>query len=140
MGNDLRFKCLIYLVRNYPSWPLPIETSHTKACHFGYHWVLDGSWRLENDEVGDEITEEDLSEFRADKMNYSRLSLEAAVVYAMPNGDQALSSMSLPNCLDEACVALFLNEDFHSEESVLIRQATSDLRKYGQLLCNDSKG
>lgn len=65
MGNDFRFKCLIYLIRNYSSWPLPFETSHTKACHFGYHWVLDGNWRLANNEIGDEITEEDLSEFRA---------------------------------------------------------------------------
>jgi len=66
-------------------------------------------------------------------MSYSKESLQAALIYAIPNAEAVLESMTIPRAIDEAAVELFRSEDFHSEEAVVIRDAVNDIRKTGQL-------
>lgn len=129
-----RFDCLFYIARHFPEWPKPSDTGHTKASHCGYSWTLDGVWFLENDD-DDVITESDWSEFIQNEMNYTRESLKKAVIDSMPNGDKVLGSMTLPDCLSEACVSLFLKGDLDSDHAQLIRRATRHLQQHGKLLC-----
>lgn len=66
MPEEYRTKCLAYVSQSYPEWPLAYETSHTKICHYGYSWVLNGDeWRLENAESSDFISEQDVKEYRS---------------------------------------------------------------------------
>lgn len=63
--KDTRNRCLEYVTKNYPDWPAAYETGHTVACHYGYSWILDGEWRLENELSGDLISNEDYNNYKA---------------------------------------------------------------------------